>query len=123
KRRRVDQLDIGARSGGPDIGLNEHVVDLRRESKADEEHDQERDQRLDQPRTQLDQVLDQRRPRGLDLVFAVLEIGDAHAALPSSGSATLALRLRGALAGTASATATGSATSTSAATALRRRLG
>jgi hypothetical protein len=52
--------------------LHQDVVDLRREGEADEEHQQEGDQRLDQPRAQFDQMVDQRRARGLDLVLAIL---------------------------------------------------
>src|SRR5262249_2698215 len=55
----------------------ENVVDLLGEEEADDEGREEGEQRLDQPAAQLDQVLEERRLGGLDVLVG-------HAARPAS---------------------------------------
>src|SRR5215212_7154764 len=69
QRMRVDHVRLRRIADGPDIGLHQDVVDVLRAGKAADEHDDESDQRADEPRAQLDQVVDQRRPGGLDFVI------------------------------------------------------
>src|SRR6185437_10469613 len=73
---------------GDRIGMHHQNQDGLREVEAEDEGQEEGDDTLDQPRTQLDQVIQERGPRGFDFVVD----GVAHE--------TPALRLRG-LAGTA----------------------
>src|SRR5262249_23150943 len=84
----IDELGV-FRTGDPDIGPGQDVVDGLGEEKAADEGDAEGQERLDQARAQLDQVLHQRRLGRLDLLLLVLA---AHAALPPAspllGSAT-----------------------------------
>src|SRR6202035_2874399 len=61
----------------------QHVVDLLGEEEAEDEGYAEAEQRLDQPRTQLDQMVHQRRFAGLDVFGA----HDALASLATSGVA------------------------------------
>src|SRR5690606_6508486 len=82
ERRRVDELDLRLRTGREDIGPDQDVVDLLREEEAEEECREERDERLDEARAQLDQVLDQRCARCVDVFLA-------HASPPSAGDATV----------------------------------
>ena len=71
-RRGVDHLDLLARAARHLIGPDQQVVDLRwRTQKQMHEADADAGQRIDQPLAQLDQMLDQRRLGGLDLVMAV----------------------------------------------------
>src|SRR5215208_3030432 len=76
QHRGVDHRLVGARD--PGIGPHQHVEDLRGKEEAQHEHGAEGEQRLDQPRTQLDQVLHERRFGGFNVLVA-------HAALPASG--------------------------------------
>ena len=69
-RRGVDHLDLGVRTGGPLIGHDKDGVDLLGEGEADEKCDEDRDQRVDQARTQLDQMIHQRRLGGVDFCLA-----------------------------------------------------
>src|SRR5262245_10814675 len=107
KQAGIDELGI-LRARDPNERPGEDVVDRLGEEEAADEGDGEGDQRLDQPRTQLDQVLHQRRFGRLDLLLVVLA---AHAGLPSGLAAAAA-----AVAGSGAADA-GAATSVPGATA------
>src|SRR5262249_5962275 len=74
----VDELGV-LRTGDPDIRPGQHVVDRLGEEETADEGDAEGDERLDQPRAQLDEVIQQRRLAGFDLLFLVFE---AHADFP-----------------------------------------
>src|SRR5690606_40138500 len=89
-RRRVDQFRLRnietSPDNGPFIGNDQQVEEVLSEEEADDEGDEECAERPDEPRTQLDQVLDER----LRLVFDIT----AHAS--SFGpSAFLLTRLPG----------------------------
>src|SRR5262249_17603806 len=88
----IDELRV-FRPRDPDVGPGQYVVDRLGEEEAADEGDGEGEQRLDQPRTQLDQVLHQRRFGRLDFLFLVLA---AHAGLPS-GLAASVLAVAGSL--------------------------
>src|SRR5262249_50016266 len=77
----VDEFRV-LRARHPNVGKREDVVDLLGEKEADDERDAERDRRLDQPGAQLDQVLDQRRLGGLDVL-----VGHAARSPPAGGAA------------------------------------
>src|SRR5262249_1410802 len=82
----IDELGI-LRARDPDERPRHHVLDRLGGEEAADKGDGEGDQRLDQPRTQLDQVLHQRRFGRLDLLLVVLA---AHADLPSGLAASAA---------------------------------
>jgi hypothetical protein len=86
-RRRVDHLDrtTGGAALRPQVGQHQDVVDLLGEDEADRERDADGDQRPDQARAQLDEVIEERRLGGVDIVLAGTFHDVAHAA-PLSGS-------------------------------------
>ena len=55
-----------------DEGIDQDIVDMPREIKADDERDEKRRDGLDQPRAQLDQMIHQRGLGRLDLGFAIV---------------------------------------------------
>ena len=69
-RRGVDHLDRRIDSGGEPVGPEQEIVDRLGELEADEKGDEDREQRPDQPAPELDQMLDQRRLGGVDVLMA-----------------------------------------------------
>ena len=73
----------------PQIGQHQQVVDLLGEDEADRERDADGDERPDQPLAQLDEMIDERRLGGVDVVLArprVRTLDDVAHAAPLSGS-------------------------------------
>src|SRR5262249_47807090 len=95
EQRRVDELRMLG-PGDDHEGPDQNVVDLLGEEEADDERHEEGKQRLDQPAAQLDQVLEERRLGGLDVLVghaarpASLTGGGAGAAAPFSSCAAAA---------------------------------
>src|SRR5262249_3449785 len=77
----VDELAI-VEACDPTVRKGEDIEDRLGEEEADHERDHERDCCLDQARAQLDQVLDQRRLGGLDVL-----VGHAARSPPAGGAA------------------------------------
>ena len=89
----VDHLDLLVCAARPHVRLDQQIVDVGGEGKADGEADADADQRIDHALAQLDQMIHQRRFGGLDLVVALgLALGHARGLdrlLHRSGSALL----------------------------------
>ena len=97
ERMGVDHLRLGGVADRLHVGPDQDVVDRDGDPEAGEEHRHEGDQRPDEALAQLDEVIDERGPRGLDVVAAAVRLLGLHMlhALAPSG------RMAGASAGAA----------------------
>ncbi len=76
-------LLLGHQAAGHLKGVQEEDVNVLSEEEADQKANHQSEDAGHEPRTQLDQVIHQRRARGLDLGFVVVV---AHAPAPLGGA-------------------------------------
>src|SRR5262249_15838886 len=87
----IDEFSLLAgHASHPHVQPGQNVVDGLSEEEAADKSDGKRDQRLDQPRTQLDQMLHERRLGRLDVLVRHAGLPPASCALGSAGSGAAA---------------------------------